>query len=124
MDAFATLRLPTFAVPKGRAETSNESTGQAAVQPQVFDEALLLQVCGRKRRSRERDYKPRSRFSIVVFNPRAMTCSVIIPTSRLPSSMSDMCPLFISRLTAMSVCVQPFLVRYARMRFPNWTRRA
>jgi DNA-directed RNA polymerase specialized sigma24 family protein len=45
MDAFATFRLPTIAVPKGRTETSNGSTGQAAVQPQVSDEALLLQVC-------------------------------------------------------------------------------
>lgn len=70
------------------------------------------------------DHKPRSRFSIVVFNPRAITCKVIIPTSRLPNSMSDMCPLFMSRLTAISVCVQPFFLLCARMRFPSCTKRA
>ena len=59
-----------------------------------------------------------------VFNPRAITCSVIIPTSRLPNSMSDMCPLLMSRLTAISVWVQPFFLRCARMRFPNRTKRA
>jgi hypothetical protein len=59
-----------------------------------------------------------------VFNPRAITCNVIIPTSRFPNSMSDMCPLFMSRLTAISVCVQPFCRRWVRMRFPNCTRSA
>jgi len=61
---------------------------------------------------------------MVVFKPRAITCNVIIPTSRLPNSMSEMCPLFMSKLTAISVWVQPFLLRWVRIRFPNCTRRA
>jgi hypothetical protein len=79
---------------------------------------------GWKPHSWEIDYKPRSRVSIVLFNPRAITCKVIIPTSRLPNSMSDMCPLFMSRFTAISVCVQPFFLRCARTRFPSCTKRA
>jgi hypothetical protein len=44
---------------------------------------------------------------------------VMIPTSRLPCSISEMCPLFISKWTARSVCVHPLLFRNAWMRFPN-----
>jgi RNA polymerase sigma-70 factor, ECF subfamily len=44
MDAFVTLRRPTFAVPDAPTETSRESTPKAA-EAQISDETLMLQVC-------------------------------------------------------------------------------
>ncbi len=41
-----------------------------------------------------RGYRLLSRFDIVV-SPFAITCRVMIPTSRLPRSMSEMCPRLI-----------------------------
>jgi hypothetical protein len=40
---------------------------------------------------------------MLVSKPLAMIWSVIRPASRLPRSMSEMCPRFMSRQTAMSV---------------------
>jgi hypothetical protein len=50
---------------------------------------------------------PLSRLAIVVSRPRAMTCSVIIPASHLPRSISDRCPQFISRSTSRSSACSP-----------------
>jgi hypothetical protein len=52
---------------------------------------------------READQRLLSKVSIVVFKPRAITCRVMIPSSRFPSSISEMCPRFMSKLTAISV---------------------
>ena len=69
-------------------------------------------------------YKPFSKFDMVVLNPRAMICSVMTPTSRFPVSMSEICPRFISRLTAISVWVHLLTLRNVRIRFPSWARSA
>jgi len=69
----------------------------------------------------KRGYSVLSRLDIVVSRPFAITCSVIIPTSRFPRLMSEMCPRFMSRETAISVCVHPFLLRSFWIRFPKWT---
>lgn len=71
-----------------------------------------------------RDHKSLSRSDIDVSNPLAMTCRVMIPASRLPRSMSEMCPRFMSRQTAMSVCVHLFFFRKVWIRFPNWAKSA
>lgn len=69
-------------------------------------------------------HKSSSRSDIVVSNPRAIICNVIMPGSRLPRSMSEMCPLFIPRETARSVWVHPFFFRNAWIRLPNRAKRA
>jgi hypothetical protein len=51
-----------------------------------------------------------------------MTCSVIIPASRLPRSMSDRCPLFMSRWTARSSAVRsPCSFVIVLIRPPNFS---
>jgi hypothetical protein len=42
-------------------------------------------------------YRPFIKFAIVVSKPLAMICNVMMPTSRLPLSMSEMCPRFMSK---------------------------
>lgn len=70
------------------------------------------------------DHKPFNKLDMVVLNPRAMICRVMTPTSRFPVSMSEMCPRFISRLTAISVWVHFLTLRNVRIRFPSLARRA
>ena len=63
-------------------------------------------------------YNRRSSSDIVVPSPLGSSCVVMIPTSRFPCSMSEICPRFMSNVTAMSVCVHPLRFLNTRMRFP------
>ena len=55
----------------------------------------------------------------MVSRPRAITCKMMTPTSRLPCSTSEMCPLFISQWTARSVCVHPYVFPQRLDAFPQ-----
>jgi len=57
-------------------------------------------------------------------NPLAIICKVISPTSRLRDSISEMCPRFMSRLTAMSIWVHFLAFLSALIRLPSRSRRA
>ncbi len=84
-----------------RRHYRRKSTSTVILITETFGGSFLDEkpgACGSKQQKAKPEvHRPLSSCAIVVSKPRAITCKVMIPASRLPRSMSEMCPLFMSR---------------------------